>query len=226
MATLQDIGNIRNVVFDLGGVIIDLARENAVRELQLLGIEDADCLLGLYKQEEPFLGLETGKRTAGEVFDILRSKCKPGTSDKDIEKAFESFLVRIPAQRLETLRKLRNAGYGVYALSNTNPIMFHGWISREFRQEGLAVRDYFDGIVASFEEGMCKPDTDIFRTVLRRYSLSPDETLMLDDSAANCKAAQEAGMTAIRIDNSGNGSGHEAMTMIEVADLLVKQRKS
>lgn len=206
---------IKNVVFDLGGVVIDLARENAVTEFEKIGLSGAGEFLGLYRQEEPFLGLETGNRTAADVYDALRSMCRPGTTDSDIARAFEAFLVRIPKERLEALRRLRAAGYKVYALSNTNPVMFHGWINREFQQEGLRVRDYFDGIVVSFEEGTCKPDTAIFKTVLNRYALNGNETLMLDDSEANCRAAENAGMNAFRIDNTKSGQD-----MISVVDRL------
>lgn len=214
-------GNIKNVVFDLGGVVIDLKRERAVSELERLGLSEAGELLGLYRQEEPFLGLETGNKTAGEVFDLLRKRCRPGVTDTEITDAFEAFLVKLPPERLKALRALREAGYGVYALSNTNPVMFHGWISRAFQQEGLRVRDYFDGIVASFEEGTCKPDTEIFRTVLNRYGLKGSETLMLDDSQANCEAARKAGMLAFRIDNTSSDK-----SMLHVAECLLDARAS
>lgn len=212
--------DIKNVVFDLGGVVIDLARENAVAELQKIGLADAGELLGLYKQEEPFLGLETGHCTAAELFDLLRERCRPGTSDREIASAFEAFLVDIPVERLRALRALRDAGYKVYALSNTNPVMFHSWIADKFRQEGLQTRDYFDGIVTSFEEGTCKPDPELFRTVLRRYHLNGDETLMIDDSAANCEGARKAGMQAIRIDNSS-----EDASMLAVVNNLISSKK-
>ncbi len=189
---------IRNIVFDLGGVVIDLCRENAVAALQSLGLDEADELLGLYRQEEPFLGLETGRITAGEFFETIRRSC-PGASDIQITEAFNAFLADLPVRRLERLRELRRKGYRVYALSNTNPVMFHSWISAAFRQEGMQVNDYFDGIVASFEELCCKPDTAIFRTVLRRYDLVPAQTLMLDDSEKNCQAARDCGMMAIRV---------------------------
>lgn len=217
MHFMERTGDVKNVVFDLGGVVIDLARDNAVAELEKLGLHEAGGLLGLYKQEEPFLGLETGHCTAARLFDILRERCGENTTDADLQRAFEAFLVRIPIERLRALRKLRDAGYGVYALSNTNPVMFHGWIAEHFQQEGLRTRDYFDGIVTSFEEGTCKPDVEIFRTVLRRYRLDGAETLMLDDSAANCEAARNAGMQALCIDNNSKDSSMTAVveTLIE-----------
>lgn len=195
---LMSDSNIRNIICDLGGVVIDLAREHAVEAFKELGMADADRVLGLYRQEEPFLGIETGRLHAGEFFELLRLSC-PGATDLQLTEAFNRFLVGIPAARLERLQALRANGYGIYALSNTNPIMYNSWIAEHFRQEGLSINDYFDGIVTSFQELCCKPDLRIFRTILQRYNLNPSETLMLDDSAANCEAARQTGMLAIRV---------------------------
>lgn len=191
--------NIKNIIFDLGGVVIDLKRENAVAALERIGFEGAGEMLGLYKQEEPFLSLETGRLTAGEFFDAIRKAAGNNVDDKAIQDAFNEFLVAIPVARLERLRALRKKGYKVYGLSNTNPVMYHSWIQNAFRQEGFRINDYFDGIVTSFEEGTCKPDPELFRVVLRRYSLEPAQTLMLDDSSANCEAARSTGMEARKV---------------------------
>lgn len=189
----------RNLIFDLGGVVIDLRRENAVAALERLGMENVDSLLGLYRQEEPFLSLETGEITAAEFFDTVRTLCKPQTSDTAIQEAFNSFLIGIPRERLEALRRLREQGFKVYGLSNTNAIMFNSWIRTAFMQEGLRVNDYFDGLVLSFEEGMCKPDKALFETVLRRYGLEAAETCLLDDSRKNCDAAEEIGLLSMQV---------------------------
>ncbi|MDE7420372.1 MAG: HAD family phosphatase [Muribaculaceae bacterium] len=196
------IYNIQNVIFDLGGVVIDLDRDRAVRALKELGLDDADDMLGLYGQKEPFYGLETGERPAGEFFDIMRSRMKPDVTDTQITEAFNQFLLGLPPERLEMLRRMRMAGYRIFMLSNTNPVMFNSWIDRAFRQEGGTVNDYFDGIVVSYQELMCKPNVAIFETLMHRYGLNPSETLMLDDSEKNCKAAAEAGAHALRIGKS------------------------
>lgn len=191
--------NIRNIIFDLGGVIIDLDRSRAVEALTSLGLKNADTMLGLYIQQKPFLDIETGTIPAGRFFDDLRKEMNPCVTDSQITDAFNRFLVGLPAERLVMLRRLRAEGFKVYALSNTNPVMFHSWIQDAFRKEGLSTRDYFDGIVTSFEEGMCKPDVRLFGVPLRRYNLKPEETVMLDDSEKNCEAARKAGMRAIQI---------------------------
>lgn len=196
------IYNIKNVIFDLGGVVINLDRDRAVRALEELGLKDADSMLGLYGQQEPFLGLETGERSTAEFFDIIRSRVRPGVTDTQIADAFNQFLVSLPIERLAMLRRMRLAGFRIFILSNTNPVMFNTWIDRAFRQEGGSVNDYFDGIVVSYEELMCKPNVDIFTNLMRRYGLNPSETLMLDDSDKNCRAASEAGAHAFRIGNT------------------------
>lgn len=185
-------------MFDLGGVVIDLDRERCIHRLEELGITDAGSLLGLYRQEGPFLDLETGRITAAEFYDILRSKARPGTTDVELQDAFNAFLVDLPVRRLQALRKLRGKKR-IFALSNTNPVMYNSWIARAFRAEGLTVNDYFEGVVASFGEGCCKPDLRIFQILISRYGLEPGRTLFLDDSEANCRAAEDAGLKSLRV---------------------------
>lgn len=191
--------SVKNIVIDLGGVMIDLDRERCVRAFVDLGLENADSMLGLYRQEEPFLSIETGRISAGEFYDEIRRRTGRDVSDSAIEGAFDEFLVALPVERLAAIRKLRAAGYRTYMISNTNGVMYDGWIKRAFMQEGLRVGDYFDGIITSFAEGVCKPDAELFETVLRRYGLNAEESVLLDDSEANCEAARRLGMKAVRI---------------------------
>ncbi|MDE6392404.1 MAG: HAD family phosphatase [Muribaculaceae bacterium] len=190
---------LKNIVIDLGGVMIDLDRDRCVEAFKSLGLSDVDSMLGLYRQEEPFLSIETGRITVSEFYDELRRRTDGNIPDAAFESAFDRFLVALPVERLAALRRLREAGCRTYMISNTNAIMYDGWIKRAFMQEGLRVGDYFDGIVTSFAEGVCKPDTELFATVLRRYALDASESLLLDDSEANCEAARGLGMKAVRI---------------------------
>lgn len=200
------MNNIKNIIFDLGGVIIDLERRMAVDALDRLGIKDSSALLGEYEQKGPFLKLETGEISSSELYDILLPHCKPGTTCNDIRDAFEEFLRGIPVERLQMLDKLRKKGYKLYVLSNTNPIMYNHWIDNAFRSEGKSINDYFEGIVTSFQERMCKPNPDLFKKVTQRYELDPEETIMLDDSEANVQAARSIGLQAKRIMPQGEDS--------------------
>lgn len=193
------MNGLKNIVIDLGGVMIDLDRDRCVRAFKSLGLSDVDSMLGLYRQEEPFLSIETGRMTVSEFYDELRRRTDGSLSDADFERAFDEFLVSLPVERLAALRRLRAAGYRTYMISNTNAVMYDGWIKRAFMQEGLRTGDYFDGIVTSFAEGVCKPDPELFMVVLRRYGLEPSESLLLDDSEANCGSAASLGMRTVRI---------------------------
>lgn len=216
------IQGIENVIYDLGGVVIDLDRMQAVKGLEELGITDAGSILGQYEQKGPFYLLETGRLNTGPFFDELRSIAVangfPAPTDTQLADAFNRFLIRLPEKRLEMLRQMRMAGFRIFVLSNTNPVMYNSWIAEHFRAEGGTINDYFDGIVASFQEGTCKPDPVIFETVMRRYGLRPEATLMLDDSDANCRAAASTGMHALRI---GDTPGTD---MIAVSSLLLESR--
>ena len=68
-----------------------------------------------------------------------------------------------------------------------------------FRVEGLSVLDYFDGMILSFQEKVCKPAPAIFEILLRRHSLEPEKTLFLDDSQKNCEAARRCGINALLV---------------------------
>lgn len=189
---------IKNLLFDLGGVIMDIDRMRAVRALQALGMADADKVLGEYAQQGPFGAIESGEIDSDEFHRRMAELIPGHVEDDDIDRAFVRFLIGIPAHRLESLRALRRR-YGIYMLSNTNPIMWETEIKRQFRQEGLEIGDYFDGIVTSFEAKCMKPSPEIFEYTRRMLGIEPAETLFLDDSETNCEAARALGWNAVRV---------------------------
>lgn len=189
---------IKNLLFDLGGVIMDIRRLNCVASFERLGMKDADSFLGEYSQKGPFLQLEEGLINEAQFRDAVREYIDGEVSDEQIDKAFCDFLVGIPAYRLEQLRQLKKQ-YGIYMLSNTNPIMWHSRIAEEFRQEGMEREDYFDGIVTSFEARSIKPDAKIFHTVVETLGIKPEETLFLDDSQKNLDAASALGFHTLLV---------------------------
>lgn len=190
---------IKNLLFDLGGVIMDLVRDHCVRAFERLGMKDADDFLGVYGQKGAFLALESGKIDADEFHRQVRPMIdRPEVSDEEIDNAFNEFLVGIPVARLEALRALRK-DYKIYLLSNTNPIMINSRIAEEFRKEGFEMADYFDGIFTSYEAGCCKPGKEIFDYTEREGHIKPDETLFFDDSQANVDAARSYGFNAVLV---------------------------
>lgn len=189
---------IKNLLFDLGGVIMNIRRENAVAALEKIGMCNANDFLGEYSQKGPFLQLEEGSISPEEFRLVIRKFICSEVSDADIDTAFCKFLIGIPRHRLEELRELRKQ-YKIYMLSNTNPIMWNSRIAEEFRQEGLEMNDYFDGIVTSFEAKSIKPDRKIFETAITKYNITPEETIFLDDSQKNLDTASKLGFGTILV---------------------------
>ncbi len=189
---------IKNLLFDLGGVIMDIRRLNCVASFERLGMKDADSFLGEYSQKGPFLQLEEGLITEAQFRDAVRQFIDGEVSDEQIDSAFCDFLVGIPVHRLEQLRQLKQQ-YKIFMLSNTNSIMWRSRIAEDFRQEGLEREDYFDGIVTSFEAKSIKPDAKIFHTVVEKLGIKPEETLFLDDSQKNLDAAALLGFNTLLV---------------------------
>jgi len=176
---------------------MDIDRDRCVAEFKALGMEGADEFFGLYEQTGPFLDLERGVIGADEFRSRMRGLLPGGGADLTdgaLDAALFRFLVGIPAHRLASLREMRLKGYKIYMLSNTNAIMWHGFIADEFVRSGGHPMDwYFDGTVTSFEAKVCKPDAKIFDYACRKLCIRPEETLFFDDSSANCQAAGALG---------------------------------
>ncbi len=191
-------GKIKNLLFDMGGVIVDLDRNRCLQALLDIGLEDADNLIGLYIQEGVFADLEAGQISAADFRAEVHKDLPPEVTDEQLDAAFSSFIVGIPRRRLECLRQLRKR-YGVYLLSNTNPIMYEGILAELFKQEGLTVDDYFDGITVSYKAGCSKPYRGIFDYAVETMGIVPEETLFLDDGPDNIEAARQLGFNALLV---------------------------
>ena len=192
MENVKNLDGVRNLLFDLGGVIMNLRRENCVEALEQLGLKEADEMLGLYCQTGPFMQLEEGKITPAEFRAEIRRRIGCEVSDAEMDDAFNRFLLGIPVERLRALESLRKQ-YKIYMLSNTNAIMFDSKIKTDFQIDGKNREDYFDGMCLSYEEGCAKPDPQIFHNVLDKFCIKAEETLFFDDSQANLEAAARLG---------------------------------
>lgn len=187
---------------------MDIERERCVKAFNELGMKNANDFLGVYGQKGDFLALERGDIDAEEFRRRIRPLFDTPVTDTQIDEAFCRFLIGIPRHRLEALRELRKH-YGVYLLSNTNPIMMESFIAEQFRQEGLEMNDYFDGMVMSYKAKCYKPDREIFDYTAMHCGINPADTLFLDDSQANVEAGIRAGYQGARV-----APGREFMDVI------------
>ena len=187
--------NIENLLFDLGGVIIDLDRERSVRNFTQLGMTDADQMLGLYRQADVFLELEEGRISVDEFLAKLRAYFTRPVTDEQIDDAFSSFLLGIPTERLRALESLKEH-FSLYVLSNTNALMFRELIPNMFTTLGHDMDYYFKGCIKSYEVHASKPEAKIFEITQQQLGITPENTLFFDDSQANVDAARALGWNA------------------------------
>ncbi|MCM1037473.1 MAG: HAD family phosphatase [Bacteroides sp.] len=183
---------IRNLLFDLGGVIMDICKADCVEAYRRLGMSEPERFFGEFSQQGPFMQLEEGAISVDEFHAALRPYLPADVTDAQIDEAFCRFLTGIPAHRLGALEQLRRR-FKVYLLSNTNQVMWDSRIAEEFRKCGREREDYFDGMVTSFEARSLKPSPEIFRYAERKLGIDPEETLFIDDSRANLEAAARLG---------------------------------
>lgn len=181
------------LLFDLAGVIMDIDEKRVVNAFKALGMTDADKFFDPFVQRGPFLQLEKGAITPDEFYKEMRPYFSHHVTDEQIDQGLYQFLAGIPDERLVRLKELRQKGYKVYLLSNTNVLNWNGVIIPEFRKHGGDINDYFDGIVTSFEAGYCKPDARIFRYAIECLGLIPENTTFYDDSLTNVEAARALG---------------------------------
>lgn len=179
---------------------MDIERQNCVDAFKQLGLDNPDSFFGDYGQQGVFKSIEDGTINIETFHKELHKVLPASVTDYQIDTAFQKFITGIPLRRLEALRKLRCEGYGIYVLSNTNPIMWRGVLANEFGKEGLRREDYFDGIVTSFEAKALKPDRAIFDYAVELLGIDPAETLFLDDSAENADAARALGFNAVVVE--------------------------
>ena len=186
---------IRNIVFDLGGVLVDLDFKAAINGLQQAGFANVKEQLLAFDRGGIFQKFEVGEITADEFRTAIRENSTVTLTDEEVDGLWNAMLLEIPREKLELILHLRGK-YMVYLLSNTNSIHWDYVCKNAFNYRGFRVEDYFEETFLSYEMHLAKPDKAIFEKVLHDANLLPEETLFIDDSEANCKAAEEVGIHA------------------------------
>lgn len=183
------------LLFDFGGVIVDLKKEAAIAAFDALDF-DIRPFLGTFKQGGVFALLENGDISVEDFCAELRTAANnPELSNDDFIKAWEAYLVGIPIDRLELLLKIRR-NYPTFVLSNTNPIHWKQGVRDFFSWKNHRIEDYFDRCFLSYEMHLQKPDRAIFQAVAEAIGEAPGDILFLDDSEENCEAARNCGLQA------------------------------
>jgi putative hydrolase of the HAD superfamily len=184
---------IRNIAFDLGGVVVALSYEQAVKRFEELGLKDARKRLDAFEQRGIFGDLESGRITAEDFRRELSVLIGRELTMEECGTAWQGYVDHVPKRNLKALLSLRARGYKVCLLSNTNPFIMQ-WASNDFDGEGHPISDFFDALYLSYECQVMKPRREIFEMMLRGQESLPEETLFVDDGPRNVKTASAMGM--------------------------------
>lgn len=198
---------IKNIVFDLGGVIMTLDPAEALRRFKALGLSDAERYLDSYTQSGIFGNLEEGKITAEDFRSKLSSLTGHELTFDECKHAWLGYRKDVPQRNLDLLKELRAKDYRLILLSNTNPFMMDWALSSEFDGKGSSLNNYFDALYLSYRLGIMKPAPDFFRQVLDNENILPEETFFVDDGPRNVGAAGKLGFMTMCPDNGSDWTG-------------------
>ncbi|OJX91529.1 MAG: hypothetical protein BGP01_01460 [Paludibacter sp. 47-17] len=183
---------LTTLIFDFGGVIINLDLPLCISRLKSIGAVDVEKYLSNFGQSGFFLQWEKGEIGLDEFRRQLRSVCSGNPSDEAIDTAWMAFLQDIPAEKIELLRKLRSR-YRILMLSNTNPLHIEQSARIAFEAHGTTMNQLFDKCYLSYEIGLTKPDKAIFEYLLADAGVQPGECLFIDDGQKNIDTAAAMG---------------------------------
>ena len=196
--------NKRHIVFDLGGVVFRLDKMIAIRRFKEIGVTRVEEFLDDYAQKGIFGDLEAGILTAEQYRDELsRIVGKPLTMEQ-LEYAWTGYAAELYQRNFDALLHLRQEGFPVALLSNTNPFMMRWARSNAFDGNGHGLDYYFDRLYLSYEMRMMKPAPEIFEAMIEGEGTEPGNILFIDDSARNCQAAAALGIQTLNPDNGGD----------------------
>ena len=200
---------IENIIFDLGGVLLDIDYNLTRMAFEKLGVVSFDEMYSQANADKLFQKLETGAVTEEEFYKELNRSTGLRLSSKEIKEAWNAMLLSFREESLQFLDAVRER-YKIFLLSNTNNIHLVSFYEIYHRKErNKSFEQYFNKAYYSFEIGLRKPDVDCYEWVLNDLQAEPRKTLFIDDSIKNIEGAEKAGLQTIlltpekRIENLG-----------------------
>lgn len=188
---------IKNIIFDIGGVLVSFEPDRVFREMGLP--EEEVQILYQHTAKSPYWKeLDRGVLPKEEVFQTMVNTM-PQAYRKD---AMEFFTKRIPEAvtsfdySADWLKGLKERGYNIYLLTN-----YPEWLFETHWKKGFTFVPYVDGKIVSGKVKLIKPDHAIYETIIKKYSLNPAESVFIDDVKENVQAAKETGLNAIQFTN-------------------------
>ena len=190
---MEILKGIKNIIFDLGGVLLNIDPKITIEAFGKLGMRQIIGDKGLSYDHDIFYLMEQGKITPDEFRDGVRQLLPKQVTSQEIDSAWTAMLLDFPASRVELVRTLRK-DYKIYLFSNTNAIHVERYQSdfrklHEFEVSSLFEKDFY-----SNEIGFRKPSPESFQEIIRLSGINPEESLFIDDALTNVEAAVASGL--------------------------------
>lgn len=192
--------SIKNIVFDLGDVIINIDVPRAAHSFATLSSRESAEVIRLFEEGKLFRQFETGELDAPGFRAYVRDLLNNTTwADTEVDTAWNSLLLDIPVERIELIKAL-SQNYRLFLLSNTSSIHIEAVNQILHKASGVEqLGDLFEKLFLSYEMGVMKPHPEIYQRVLDEADIRAEETLFLDDNADNIRAAGALGIQTIHV---------------------------
>ncbi len=186
---------VKNIIFDLGGVLLNLGVAQTRDAFIKLGLKQIDDLFRIGHAHGFFRDYEVGAITDEEFVEMARQLCHPGTTGSEVIDAWNVMLLDFPAEHVQFLQLLKNK-YRLFLFSNTNAIHLQAFQKSYQEAYGTAMDDLFEKAYYSHVISHRKPDVAAFEYVINDSKLNAAETLFIDDALVNVEGARLAGLQA------------------------------
>jgi len=196
-----------NIIFDLGGVIIDIDVDRAIKAFSDYSSVSAPELFARATESKLFHQFEAGILGESEFRGKFRELLQTDLDDSTMDSCWLQLLLDMPIERLDALVELGKR-YKLFILSNTNPI--HMRRIHSMLGEALGISNFeplFERVYYSYQMGLTKPDPRIFQVVLDQNNLDPKATLFVDDNQDNIDSARKLSLQVFKVDHPNDWVG-------------------
>jgi len=192
---------VKNIIFDLGGVLLNLNYQLTRKAFENLGVANFNDLYTQHHTNPLFEQLEVGAIEPDEFYNQLRKATGLTLSNAQLETSWNAMLLDFPTDRLQWLDQIKNK-YNIYLFSNTNAIHYKAFTSIYAQTAPLIglntdFNHFFKEAHYSHTLGQRKPEVAAFEAVLQDSGLNPAQTLFIDDTISNIEGAQKAGLQTL-----------------------------
>jgi len=198
-----NLSEFKAVIFDLGGVILNLDYDLTINAFKELGQESFENLYTQANQDAIFDKYEVGQISSDEFVSYLLNLLPLNCQKEEVIFAWNAMLLDLPRKRIDFIRQIASK-LPIFLFSNTNELhlaSFTKYFENEYENlnllEDLFVQCYYSHLV-----GQRKPNSKAFETVLNDHNLRPEEVLFIDDSIQHIEGAQKLGIKTIHLVDS------------------------